>query len=72
MKSLPQHFAKNVEILKINLGRGMTAEMANNAIDGMEQRFEFEKLYNDTERAYINEMRATVIEHFTKVSVAVV
>ena len=70
-KTLNANYKRNVEILKINLGRGLEASQANNTINGMEAQFERANLYGPDEKQFINEMRAAVIEHFTSVKVTV-
>ena len=71
MKTLNANYSRNVEILKENLKRGMSAEMANRAIDSMENQFKNSNLYNESEQDFVSQMRATVIEHFTHISVTV-
>jgi hypothetical protein len=71
MITLNKNYARNVDILKENLRRGMTASMANRAIDGQEAQFKRAGLFNEQEQDYINQMRACVIQHFTHVSINV-
>lgn len=71
MKTLSANYSRNIEIMKENLRRGMTASMANSAIDGMEKQFKSSGLYGESEQDYINAMRAVVIEHFTHMSITV-
>ena len=71
MKTLPQNYQKNIEILKENLSRGMTATQANSAIAGLKKQFINAGLYNEIEQDFINEMRACVIEHFNHIGVVI-
>ena len=72
MKTLPSNYQTNVNILKENLKRGMSASQANGAIDHFENQFKQANLYGDNEQEFIITMRATVIEHFTLISVLTV
>jgi hypothetical protein len=72
MQVLPDNYKRNIDILKINLNRGMTAKQANAAISNMVKEFTLANMYNSPEQLYIDQMYATVIEYFTKISVAVI
>ncbi len=71
MQTLPDNYKKNIEILQINLDRGMSATQANQAIDSMYNQFKRANLLDDTAQNYINAMREQVIEHFTNITVNV-
>ena len=69
MKTLNENYKRNVEILKINLERGMTAKQANQRINGLVSQFTQANLYDTDAKDFINEMRATVIEYFTDLTI---
>jgi hypothetical protein len=71
MHTLNNNYKRNIAILKKNLKRGMSVEVANHAITGMELQFRSNNIFNDDEKQYINTMRAIVIEHFTHIKVTV-
>ncbi len=72
MKTLNENYAKNVEILKINLSRGMTQAQATAGIDALKNKFLVAGLYDQEAENFINEMRAVVVSHFTKIEVVLV
>jgi len=69
MKTLNENYAKNVEILRINLGRGMTQAQASAGINALQNKFLIAGLYDQDAEDFINEMRAVVVSHFTKIEV---
>ena len=72
MKSIKENFKKNIEILQINLERGMSCKQAFNAIDNQEKQFISFNTYGEDEKDYINEMRATVIKHFMPLTINII
>lgn len=64
MTTLNDNYQRNIDILKENLKRGMTAQQAQYPIDGMEKQFVNANLYNDEAQAFIKAMRQTVKDHF--------
>lgn len=72
MKTLPQNYSRNVDILKENIKRGMKLSQCNNAIAGLESQFINANKYGKDEKNFINEMRKTVINSFTNLSVNII
>ena len=72
MHTLNANYQRNIEILKLNLKRGLTVEQAQNTINGMHKQFVSAGLYDDEARAFIHAMRGVLVEHFTKIEVVLV
>jgi len=72
MKTLNYNYAKNLEILKENLKRGMRNEQVQGVINSQERQFINADQYNQEEKNYINEMRKATIEFFTNLSIHIV
>lgn len=64
MKTLKQNYAKNIDILKENLKRGMSYEMSKQVIEGQKNAFINNNLFNDDEKNYIQTMVEIVNKHF--------
>lgn len=69
MIKLKENYKKNIEILKENLNRGMSFEVAKRNIDNMEKCFINAKIYDKDEKDFINEMRKVLIENFTNLKI---
>lgn len=65
MKTLPQNYQRNIEILSKNLDLGMSAKHALNIISQMEQQFESAGKLGQAEKEYIHAMRSLVVVKFT-------
>jgi CII-binding regulator of phage lambda lysogenization HflD len=65
MRTLNANYTKNIQILKENLDRGLSAAQSANTIDNMERQFERAGLYDDEAQQFIATMRATVLDHFS-------
>lgn len=72
MKTLPDNYKKNIEILKINLERGMSYEMAKSGVDAQEKSFVDNNLYDETAKEYIQDLRAVLLGHFTATHIQIV
>jgi hypothetical protein len=72
VKTLPANYVKNINILKENLKRGATLEQCKKLADAHEQQFIAHNMYNENERDYINELRATYLSHFTHIDINIV
>lgn len=57
MKTINANYAKNIEILKINIARGMDPIQAGAVIDNMAVQFIRAGLYNKEAREYIQAMQ---------------
>lgn len=69
MKTLKNNYAKNIEILRENLKRGMTPSMAIKVIEGWRTQFVNHKLYGEDEVEFINQA-LTEVENYTHLTVA--
>jgi len=67
--TLNANYTANINIMRINLGRGMTPAQAFNAINSFEAQFITHNLYDDQAKQFINTMRALVVEHGTGIKV---
>lgn len=66
MKSLNNNFNKNIQILKINLERGLKIEEANHIIDTWYKAFNKAGLYGPEEEAFINEANQALSDYIFK------
>lgn len=71
-KTLNANYQRNIEILQENLKRGLSYDQATKAIDNMQDQFINANLYNQVEKNYINDMRAVVVSHFSKIDVKII
>jgi hypothetical protein len=69
MQTLKANYVKNVDIMRENLKRGMTAQQANNIVDRMQLQFNRAQLLGENEKAYLRAMRATIVEHFSRIEI---
>lgn len=69
MHTLNANYQKNINVMKENLKRGMTATQANQVIQMFEDQFKKANLYLDEEKHFINELRGLVIEQTTGIKV---
>lgn len=60
MKALKSNYKRNVEILRENLRRGMSAGQAISVIRGWHGQFERAGLLGEDEKAFLNECLALV------------
>ena len=70
--TLQNNYSKNLDVMRENLKRGITSEQATQVINGMQDQFINASLYNDDEKAFINDMRALVASHFLKIDINIV
>ena len=64
MNTIKDNYAKNVNILKINLDRGLSLDQANDTIKHFKNTFKQNNLYGDDEVAFIDDMQQAVNKHF--------
>lgn len=64
MRTLPNNYKRNIEILKENIKRGMTEPQARNSIQALEAQFKRAGLYGKDERVFIDEMSSVLDEAF--------
>lgn len=69
MITLSQNYQKNLDILKENIKRGMNINQVNSVINHFESQFINANLYNQSEKDFINEMRALSINSFSHITV---
>ena len=67
--TLNANYTANINIMRINLGRGMTPAQANDVINSFKVQFIANNLYDDQAQQFINTMRALVVEHGTGIKV---
>jgi hypothetical protein len=67
MHTVPVNYQKNVDVLKQNFNRGMTAGQALGVISNLRSQFISANLYGDDEVAFINAMLVEV-EKYTCIS----
>lgn len=60
---LSENFARNIEIMRKNLHRGMTEAQATQVIDRMEKQLKDAMQYTVESREYIRQMRE-VVDHY--------
>lgn len=72
MKTLNENFKRNLDIMGENLRRGLDMERANAVIDNMERQFLNANLYDKEAQEFIEDMKALVLSHFTKVNINIV
>jgi len=72
MKTLKTNYQKNIDILKENLKRGMTKDQADNITNQFKNQFITNNLFNQDEKDFINELKATIISHFTKMEINII
>ena len=70
--TLKDNYARNLEILRENIKRGMTLENAKNVINMQERQFIQAGLYNQAERDYIDAMRAEAITGLTHITINII
>ena len=61
---LNENFARNIEIMRKNIHRGMTEAQANEVIDRMESQLKNAMQYTVESREYIRQMRQVVTDGF--------
>lgn len=64
--TLPDNYSKNLEVMKINLSRGLDASFAYQAVKNMKQRFINANLYGEAEKQFINQMTEAIEAHIEK------
>ena len=64
MITLKENYQKNLEVLKENLERGMSLEMAQEVVSAHEKQFIKAGLYKKGERDYIQAMQNVLNKHF--------
>lgn len=64
MRTLPDNYARNVEIMRKNIHRGLTEAQALQVVNRFEKQFKSAKLYGEAERAFIEAMRDEVAKGF--------
>lgn len=72
MKTLNENFKRNLDIMGENLRRGLDMERANAVIDNMERQFLNANLYDKEAQEFIQDMKALVLSHFTKVNINII
>lgn len=65
MHTLPDNYKKNIDILKTNLNRGMTARQAGAVIKQFKDQLISNGLCDQDAKNFIDDMALTVIEYFT-------
>lgn len=68
MKTLKSNYQKNIEVMRINLERGLDTSFAIQSIRNWRQSFIDHNLYGDDERAFINDLLKEV-EKYTHIHV---
>jgi len=66
VKTLNNNYAKNVDILKENIRRGLSQEQALNMINSQEQMFKQANLYNQPEQDYIQALNDVIKVSFIR------
>lgn len=68
VKTLPSNYKRNIDILRENIKRGMTAKQALQVIESWRAQFVAHELYGEAEKQFINEALA-VVEPITHITV---
>ena len=68
-KAINENYQKNIDIMKENLKRGMSQEQTNQVIQSFERQLKNANLYNKEGKNFINQLRAEIISHFTKIEI---
>ena len=68
MKTLKSNYQKNIEVMRINLERGLDPSFAIQSIRNWRKQFIDHNLYGDEERAFINDLLKEV-ERYTHIHV---
>lgn len=63
MKTLKNNYQKNIEVMRINLERGLDVSAAIQTIRKMRQSFIDHNLYGDDEQAFINDLLKEVAKY---------
>lgn len=66
MTTLKENYAKNLEIMRKNIHRGMSEAQALQVINSFEKQFIAAKLYSEDERAFIEALRDLVASSFSQ------
>ena len=69
MHTLKENYQKNLDIMQENLKRGLSHEQAQSIIDNFESQFKNHNTYGQDEKDFINDLRALIVTHFTKIEV---
>lgn len=69
MKTLPENYQKNIDILKENLNRGMNPRQASEIVKAHRDKFERAGVYDKQAQEYITRMFATISEHITGITI---
>lgn len=68
MRALKENYKRNVEIMRENLKRGLSAGQAVSVIRGWHSQFERANMLGEDEKAFLNECLA-LVEEYTHITV---
>ena len=72
MKTLKENYQKNVNIMIVNLKRGLTKNQADKITDNFRTQLLDNNLYEEDEANFIQELKRVILEHFTMIKINIV